>query len=197
MALGLPVKWAIGMLAVMVASFAATTLDTATRLQRYVIQELATGIGFMPLTDKYAATGLALALGTVVALLSGPKPGAGGMMLWPLFGATNQLLAGLAFLVLVFYLRRRGKPVWFALLPMLVMLAMPAAAMFWNMFRADYGWVAQKKWFLVAFGIAIQGIQIWMVLEAVLMWKGAKGVYPDPDATPVLQAASADGGRSC
>ena len=45
--------------------------------------------------------------------------GKGGLLLWPLFGATNQLLAGLSFLVITFYLWRRGKPVWFLVLPML------------------------------------------------------------------------------
>jgi len=50
----------------LVASFAATTLDTATRLQRYVIQELAAGAKFKPLTNKYAATGLAVALGAAI-----------------------------------------------------------------------------------------------------------------------------------
>ena len=54
--------------------------------------------------------------------------GKGGMILWPMFGATNQLLGGLAFLVIGFYLWRRNKPVWFLALPMLFMLIMPAWA---------------------------------------------------------------------
>ncbi|MDP6447245.1 MAG: carbon starvation protein A, partial [Pirellulaceae bacterium] len=96
-ALGLPLRLSIGIVAVLVASFAATTLDTATRLQRYVLQELFTTAGLKPLANKYVATAIALVVAATVALFAGEKPGAGGMTLWPLFGATNQLLAGLAF----------------------------------------------------------------------------------------------------
>ena len=92
---GIPLKMAIAIMAVLVASFAATTLDTATRLQRYVIQELAGTMQIKPLTNRYAATALALVLGGAVALMPGPNgPGSGGLILWPLFGAVNQLLAG-------------------------------------------------------------------------------------------------------
>ena len=55
--------------------------------------------------------------------------GKGGLILWPLFGATNQLLAGLAFLVVSFFLWRRNIPVWFIVIPMIFMLIMPAWAM--------------------------------------------------------------------
>ncbi|MEZ6119529.1 MAG: carbon starvation CstA 5TM domain-containing protein [Pirellulaceae bacterium] len=94
-------------MAVLVASFAATTLDTATRLQRYVVQELALSLRIYPLTNKYAATALAVVLALAVAMTPGPLGrGYGGMILWPLFGATNQLLAGLTFTVTVLYLWR-------------------------------------------------------------------------------------------
>ena len=86
--------------------------------QRYVIHELAQTVNFKPLTNRYTATAFALVLAAAVALLQGPSgPGSGGLTLWPLFGATNQLLAGLAFMVIVFYLLRRDKPIWFAFLP--------------------------------------------------------------------------------
>ena len=70
---GIPLKMAIAIMAVLVASFAATTLDTATRLQRYVIQELAGTMQIKPLTNRYAATALALVLGGAVALMPGPE----------------------------------------------------------------------------------------------------------------------------
>ncbi|MEZ5948829.1 MAG: carbon starvation CstA 5TM domain-containing protein [Planctomycetaceae bacterium] len=105
---------ATGTIAVLVACFAATTLDTATRLQRYVIQELGTLHMAAPLKDKYVATGVAVGCGLAVAMLPGPsgKLGTGGLILWPLFGATNQLLAGLALMVTFFYLWRRGRSAW-------------------------------------------------------------------------------------
>lgn len=174
--LGLPLELAIGVMAVLVASFAATTLDTATRLQRYVVQELAGTVGITPLTGRYAATGVTLLLAAAVALFVGGKPGMGGMILWPLFGATNQLLAGLAFMVTVFYLWRRQKPVWFAVLPMILMLVMPAWAMLHNMF---FVFLQEQKYHLFAFGLLITGLQIWMMAEAVMAWPKAKGVLEE------------------
>ena len=92
-ALGIPLELAIGIVAVLVASFAATTLDTATRLQRYVIQELGSALRIPALTNKYLATSFAVIAALCIALVPGPGgPGTGGLLLWPLFGATNQLL---------------------------------------------------------------------------------------------------------
>ncbi|KAA0141034.1 carbon starvation protein A [Gimesia chilikensis] len=178
-AIGIPMKLGISIIAVLVASFAATTLDTATRLQRYVIQELAATVHIKPLTNKYAATGLAVALGGMVAMMPASAtagPGSGGLILWPLFGATNQLLAGLAFMVIVFYLRRRNKPIIFALVPMIVMLIMPAWAMLWNMFNGETGWFYNpEKQHLFLFGVAVIGLQVWMMIEGLLVWSKSKG----------------------
>ena len=199
---GMPLKLSIVIIAGLVASFAATTLDTATRLQRYVIQELATTCGVTPLANKYADTGIALAIAAGVALFAGSSPGAGGMVLWPLFGATNQLLAGLAFMVIVFYLWRRGKPIWFAVVPMALMLIMPAWALIWNMV---YLWYPGGKWLLLAFGVGVMLLQVWMLVEAVLLWPKAKGVLekqlpPLPAREPKMEpayATASESGRSC
>lgn len=186
--LGIPLKMSIAIMAVLVASFAATTLDTATRLQRYVIQELAQTAKIKPLTNRYVATALALAVGGVLALMPGPKgPGSGGLILWPLFGAVNQLLAGLAFMVIVFYLLRRNRPIWFAVLPMVAMLVMPAWAMLWQMFNPN-GWWANGKYLLFGFGLAVEALQVWMITEGLLIWKKARGNYPE---LPPLEAAGA------
>ena len=188
---GIPLKMAIAIMAVLVASFAATTLDTATRLQRYVIQELAGTMGVKPLTNRYVATALALFLGGVVALMPGPNgPGSGGLILWPLFGAVNQLLAGLAFMVTVFYLLRRNLPVWFAVIPMIVMLIMPAWAMLWQMFNPDTGWLFTGKYLLFAFGVAVEAVQVWMIVEGLITLRTARGNYPELPPLPAAGAAT-------
>ncbi|MAX35826.1 carbon starvation protein A [Gimesia sp.] len=201
-AIGIPMKLGISIIAVLVASFAATTLDTATRLQRYVIQELAATIHIKPLTNKYAATGLAVFLGGMVAMLprdATSGPGSGGLILWPLFGATNQLLAGLAFMVIVFYLRRRNKPIIFALVPMIVMLIMPAWAMLWNMFNSKSGWAySADDWHLFLFGLIVIALQVWMMIEGLLVWSKSKGhleqQLPElPRTRPTVAAASSGG----
>ncbi len=184
-ALGMDLHLAIGIVAVMVACFAATTLDTATRLQRYVVQELGAAVGIKGLQNKYVATSLAVAVGLGVAMLPGPGgPGTGGMILWPLFGAVNQLLAGLAFLVIAFYLIRHNKPIWFLVVPLGLMVVLPMLAM-WILI---FGWIGDGKWLLVGVGIAIEVLQIWMLVEGALLGNKANGVSPQP-LPPVPSAA--------
>lgn len=185
-ALGVPIKLSVAIIAVLVACFAATTLDTATRLQRYVIQELAGTLHIKPLKGKYAATTLAVVGGGFVAIMPGPSGvmGTGGLILWPLFGATNQLLAGLALLVVVFYLVRRGLPVLFAAVPMLLMFLMPVWAMIYQISN-DFWPNRADKWPLLAFGVAILALQAWMAIEALIVLPKAKSVLElaDPKAT--------------
>ncbi len=187
--LGIPSKIAVAIMAVLVASFAATTLDTATRLQRYVIQELATTIKVRPLTSKHGATLVAVIVAAIVAAVPPPGQtwaagmGKGGLTLWPLFGAMNQLLAGLALLVVAFYLARRRMPVWFIGLPMAAMIVVPAWAMVHQLF-AGGGWLEKGQYHLVVTGIVIIGLEAWMIAEAVKLWPKIRGVL-EPDLAPL------------
>ena len=115
--------------------------------------------------------------------------GKGGLILWPLFGATNQLLAGLAFLVVSFFLWRRNVPVWFIVVPMIFMLIMPA----WAMLSDLPKWLAedQPNWVVIVVGIATLILEAWMLVEAVILWPKVKGVA-ESVATP--RAASGAGG---
>lgn len=181
--IGVPRKLSVSIIAVLVACFAATTLDTATRLQRYVIQELAGVLRIKPLQGKHAATTLAVVGGGAVALIPGPGgPGTGGLILWPLFGATNQLLAGLALLVVTFYLARRNLPIGFIAAPMLLMFVMPAWAMI-DQIVGDFWPNRADKWPLLGFGMIILGMQAWMAIEALLMWPKVRGVLEEGEAT--------------
>ena len=191
---GIPLKFAIGIIAVLVASFAATTLDTATRLQRYVVQEIGRTTNITALENKYTATSIAVGFGLVAALIPGPAgPGSGGLILWPVFGATNQLLAGLAFLVIMFYLRRRNKPTWFLIPPLLAMIVFPTYALVWQMI----GWYKAGSWILLIVAVIIQALQIWMLIEAAIVWKNSKGNYPEPEPYPSQTNDLPDGSRSC
>ncbi|MCR9201851.1 MAG: carbon starvation protein A [Planctomycetaceae bacterium] len=190
--IGMPHKLAIGIIAVLVACFAATTLDTATRLQRYVIQELGTTLKVPPLANKYGATFLAVALGTAVAMIpasAAAGPGTGGLILWPLFGATNQLLAGLAFLVLIFYLARRGKSVMFAVIPAVMMTSLPVIGLGWQIF-GDGQWFDSGRHLLVGFGVLILALQAWMVIEAIVLYPKVRGVLEE--SLPPLPTAGAE-----
>jgi carbon starvation protein len=185
--LGIPIELCIGIMAVLVAGFAATTLDTATRLQRYVIQELGGNLG-LPTTNKHVATGLAVGVAGAIAIFAGDKPGSGGGILWPLFGATNQLLAGLALMVGTIYLWRRNKSIAWLGIPALVMLLMPGWAMTYSLI---YDWIPARNWILVGFGSAILLMQCWMFIEGLLIWRESKGVLePQLEPLPAVRTSN-------
>jgi len=166
--LGLEVKLGATIMGVFVACFAGTTLDTATRLQRYVISELGGGIGVKPLRNKYVATTIAVVTAGVLALYDGK--GAGGLLLWPLFGATNQLLAALAFLVITVYLARKGKPILFTLIPFFVMLTMTAWAIIYQLGDFYRGFLSAGKGLhlLIITGVIVV-LEIWMIVESAMV----------------------------
>ena len=216
-ALGLSSEASIALMGVLVASFAGTTLDTACRLQRYVVQELAATLSGVSgkeaapsgplawLQNKHGATIFAVVIAAALAAVppagkawSVANAGTGGLLLWPLFGATNQLLAGLAFLVIAFYLWRRDRPVWFIVIPMIFMMIMPFWAMFWQLFvgsEDNPSWVSQGKVLLSSIGIATILLEIWMIIEAVRMFPKVKGVVEE-NALDVNLAGSTEPGSA-
>ncbi|NLX53749.1 MAG: carbon starvation protein A [Planctomycetaceae bacterium] len=123
--LGLPGKlgYAFGLLAL--STFILTTLDTATRLGRYIFEEFFQLRGGW---SRYLATAATLALPLVFALVelhdAQGHPLPAWKAVWPVFGATNQLLAGLTLLVLAVWVRKLGKPIGFLMLPLVFMTTM-------------------------------------------------------------------------
>ena len=109
--LGIPHGVCIVIMGVFVASFAGTTLDTATRIQRYVVAELFGDIKFDFLTGKYVATFIAVGTALILAFATGAG-GKGALKLWPLFGAVNQTLAALVLIVIAVYLKYKGGLQW-------------------------------------------------------------------------------------
>ena len=193
-AVGLPIEVAVSMLATLVACFAATTIDTATRLQRYVFQEIGSAAKIKPLTNKYVATTFAVITGLSLAVFIGDKPGSGGMALWPMFGASNQILAGLGFLVIMLYLIRRKKPIWFIVIPAILMLVLPAWAMIWNMFNPN-GWLAKGNYLLMTLGCVSIFLTAWLIIEAAIAWKKQKKNYWKSEAIEDYRFRI--GGRKC
>ncbi len=200
-ACGIAPGFAVALMGVFVASFAATTLDTACRLQRYVTQELAGAIGAKPLTEKHTATLFAVAIAGIIAAMptgswsawSWSTAGKGGLILWPLFGATNQLLGGLAFLVIGFWMWRRRLPVWFVVVPMIFMLILPGAAMISQIFLEENSYLQQQNWVLVGFGLATIALEVWMIVEAIAAWPRARGVLEEAAEPLPAVVSGADG----
>jgi carbon starvation protein len=248
-ALSIPAELAVAIMGVLVASFAGTTLDTACRLQRYVIQELAgtftrkrigddaaRGVSLNPfvwLTNKHGATIFAVGLAVIIAAMPAPGTavslgaaidgvlpadyvaanpelpaaatsgglsgagwwltafaGKGGLILWPLFGATNQLLAGLAFLVISFFLWRRNIPVWFIVIPMIFMLIMPA----WAMLSDLPGWLEAEdpNWVVIIVGVSTLLLEGWMLVEAAILWPKVKGLLEESMPSQIATAGGSN-----
>jgi carbon starvation protein len=95
-------------------------------------------------------------------------------------------------MVTVFYLWRRNKPIIFAALPMIVMLIMPA----WAMCHKMQQWWAAENMLLFAFGFAIMGLQVWMIVEGLLVLPRVRGVLEEA-MPPLPKDRVPEGGRSC
>jgi carbon starvation protein len=158
--LGISISFARTILAVFVVSFAATTLDTATRIQRYVVAEIAEDLKIKPLQGKYAATGFAVL--SALALAMARDGGAGAMILWPLFGAANQLLAALSLMVITVYLAKRDKPVIYTGIPMIFMMVMTA----WGMVNNLIAYFNTSNYLLFIINIVILVLEVWMIIES-------------------------------
>lgn len=163
--LGVPEKlgFSFGLLAL--STFILTTLDTATRLGRYIFEEF---FGLSGKNTRYLSTLATLVLPAFFVLITlhdaAGQPVAAWKVIWPVFGATNQLLAGLALLVIVVWLKKTGKPVFFALAPMIFMNGMTLWAL--GLLIRQYHFSTIGIISMVLFLLAVI-----LIAEAVRTWK--------------------------
>ncbi len=157
---GIPRQVAVIFAAVVVISFAATTMDTGVRLQRYIISELGAQYGVKAAQNRWLATFIAVASCAVLAL--GIDRGAGGMRLWPLFGTTNQLTGALSLLVVTLFLLNLKRKIWVTAIPMIFLLFMTTWAMVLNLIR----YYTDSQAVLLAVGGAIFVLELWLIFEA-------------------------------
>ena len=170
----IPLQAAETIIAVIVISFAATTLDTSVRLMRYIINELGEEYSIKPLKQVHPSTMIAVGASAALVLLpEGPRGlGSGGYLLWPLFGTSNQLLAGISLLLVTIWLKRKGRGIIYTLIPMLFLLFMTLWAMTEQvLFQwSGYG-EADANLLLFSFGAIILGFTIWIFLEAIVLFR--------------------------
>lgn len=113
--------------ALAVSAFALTSLDTATRLARFMLQEFFE-VKEQPekklfLQNRFVATAITVAFGAALTF-SGQT-----MSIWPVFGSANQLLAALALLALTLWVANLKKGYSFVLIPMIFMFAVTLTAL--------------------------------------------------------------------
>lgn len=154
--LGIPPAVGVVFASVLVVSFAATTMDTGVRLQKYVVQEFGEMAEVKLLTNRTVAT--VIAVGVALALAISEPGGSGALIIWPLFGTSNQLLAGLALLTITVWLRKRNAPVVYTIVPMLFVLFMTVWAMIINLIT----YIQNGKVVLIICGMLIFLGAIWI-----------------------------------
>jgi len=163
-ALGIPLPYGKALIAVFIVSFANTTLDSATRMQRLSLQELCTtphGRTLKPFSNRYFTT---LAVVAVAAVMTFLKPGGkGALLLWPLFGALNQLLAALGLTVVSVYLHQKAKNFYIALVPMLFVLTMTI----WSMLESLIGFIANQDVVLVVVSLVVLALTVWLLIGGI------------------------------
>ncbi len=171
---GLPPVYAaiFGMLAV--STFLLTTLDTCTRLARLLLQEL---VGAPPGAAARTLASLGVLL-LPAATVFGEIPGPGGVRMpvwkaiWPVFGASNQLLAALALLVVFGWLRSRLRPAAYVGVPMAFMLATTLTAL------AKLAWrnLAGGSAFVGALAAVLLALALWVLVDLL---GGVRRARPD------------------
>ncbi len=174
--LGFSANLARTLMAVLVIAFAATTLDTATRIQRFIITEIGQGIGVKGLSNRYTATLLAVIPAILLVFTNATDPMTGqvkqaGWILWPIFGASNQMLAALILMILTLYFWKKKRPVLPLLIPMLFIMIITMTALILNMTA-----FMDKNPTLFGLTIILLCLIIWMIMEGLLMIRNTNHV---------------------
>ena len=155
-------EFAQTLLAVMAVLFAGTTMDTGVRLQRYIVQEVGTTYKIPTLQNGYIATFAAVAACLTLAFGAGGRDGQGGMIIWPLFGSTNQILASLTLLVISVMLIKLGRPARYTLIPMVFVLIM---AFFAGLIKLKEYYI-EGNYLLVFLDAVVLVVSVLVMLEA-------------------------------
>jgi carbon starvation protein len=151
------------------SAFALTSLDTATRIGRYLLQELsggknAKGIAAKACSNMYVATIITVAASIVFLL-------AGYVKIWPIFGSANQLLAALALLAITAWMLKKGKKSLETIIPQIFMFAVTFTALILLIIKnlQPNGFVP-----LSVIGIILFLLAVLQLIEAVRVFAGRK-----------------------
>jgi carbon starvation protein len=185
--LGIPPSLSATILATMAVLFAATTMDTGVRLQRFVVQEAGEVLGVK--VNKAVATLVVLVVAMALTFSTGAD-GSGGLLIWPLFGTTNQLLASLTLAIIAVILLRKKRNPLPVLIPLVFVMVMSIYALivqlgtFWN----------DQNWLLLALDVIILVASLWVALEsAIAMQAARKGTF-DPETDEPVTSGSVGAG---
>ncbi|MBN2797486.1 MAG: carbon starvation protein A [Clostridia bacterium] len=173
---GLPVQVGTSFTALAISAFALTSLDTATRLARFIFQEafssekatVSPGTKFI--TNRYVATGITVAVGGGLAFK-------GWEQIWPIFGSANQLLSAIALLALGIWLKAIGKEYRMATIPMFFMFAVTMVALY-QLIMANL-----TNYILLFFSVALFILAIILIVQSIKAFKNIKPLEKEQKAS--------------
>ncbi|WP_017622004.1 carbon starvation CstA family protein [Nocardiopsis chromatogenes] len=168
--LGIPAATATVFAAVVVISFAATTMDTGVRLQRYIVQEIGEITRIRPLARNLT---LATVVATLVPLALAMIPGDFAFgTLWQLFGTTNQLTAGLALAVVAVWVTKKARNPVAVLIPLVFLMVMTSWALITNLLKFATSDQLIDRVLLAPLDAVIFVVALWLIVEAgIALWK--------------------------
>jgi carbon starvation protein len=177
--LGISEQAGVTFAALAISAFALTTLDTATRLGRFMFQEFFEGIpGLRVLSrSRYVGT-LATIAAAMVLTFSGAKA-----KLWPMFGSANQLLASLTLLAITVWLARLGKKNGFVKYPMYFMFCVTLTALCFMAYRNLKPETRNIP--LLVMSLVLLGVAVALVAAA---WRSLRKAVPEP--APLTESPS-------
>jgi carbon starvation protein len=168
--IGIPPGISIVVMGVFVASFAGTTLDTGTRVQRYVLTELFGEMNINIFKNRYFSTAVAVLSAMALAFATGAD-GKGALNLWPLFGAVNQILASISLLVITIYLKSKGGWKWLVSgLPAVFM----AVNIFWAVIINQNIFNDEGNLILIVVNAIVLIIAVWILVESFIAFFDVK-----------------------
>jgi carbon starvation protein len=165
---GIPKSVAIAIMGVFVVSFAGTTLDTATRIQRYVLSELFSEVKVFQ--NRQFSTAVAVITAGLLAFATGAS-GGGALKLWPMFGATNQTLAALALLLVTIWLKEKGGfRFLISGIPCIFMAFITTWALVINQIR----FIKSGNLLLLILNMLILFLNLWIIIEGTITFSKRK-----------------------
>ena len=154
--LGLSQSLSTTLIVVLVVSFAATTLDSATRIQRYIITEFGSATKISLFENKYIATLISIIPAYFIATNSELRN-----ELWQTFGASNQMLAALTLMILSIYFWKKKRNIIPLLIPMIMIMAITVSALIIKLNQS-------KTTLLYSINGVLIVLIIWMIFEGLI-----------------------------
>lgn len=163
--LGIPQNIGQTLLSLMIILFAATTMDAGIRLQRYIVQEWGELYQIHFLKNKWVSTLVAVGLCFALSWSGLGEGGKNEVVIWPLFGATNQILASLTLLTIAVILiqSKRIKGSIVVLIPMAFILTMS----FWGALIKLNDYYTQENYLLFGISFIVIIVTIAVLLSAL------------------------------